>query len=186
MEIQPDDSYWLVGRAVMLGSTGKLDLALKDLRKADQMSPNDPLVLGNLAIAMETLDPEQGLEFADRAIKLDPDAPAIGRRCWLRAILNRELESALADRDRALRLKPEPGNTLNSRGLVHFRMRQFEKSVADYNRSGALLPRMSSTYYVRGLAKRQLGDAAGADADISKGKRLEPGIVQRFSGYGVE
>jgi Flp pilus assembly protein TadD len=183
--IEPDDTYWLVSRAVMLGSNGKLDLALQDLRKADQMSPNDPLVLGNLAIAMETVDPEQALEFADRAIRLDPDARALGQRCWMRAILNRDLESALADCDRALALEHEPGNTLNSRGLVHFRLGQFERSIADYNRSEALFPRMASTYYVRGLAKRQLGEAAGAEADIARGIEFEPGIAQRFSGYGV-
>lgn len=186
VEIEPDDAYWLVSRAVMFGTNGKLDLALQDLRTADQMSPNNPLVLGNLALAMETIDPEQALLFADRAIKLDPDARALGQRCWLRAILNRDLEPALADCDRALALKHEPGNTLNSRGLVHFRLGRFERSVADYNGSEAQSPQMASTYYVRGLARRQLGEVAKAEADIARGIELEPGIVLRYSGYGVE
>lgn len=186
VEIEPDDVFWLVARAVINGSSGKLDRALEDLQKADQMKPNDPLVLGNLAIAMETVDPEQALAFADRAIVLDPDARALGQRCWMRAILQRDLELAIADCDRALALEYEPGNTLNSRGLVYFRLGQSEKSISDYNRSEALLPGMASTHYVRGLAKRQLGDLAGSEADIAKGIELEPGIVQRFSGYGVE
>jgi tetratricopeptide (TPR) repeat protein len=186
VEIEPDDVFWLVARAGYHGSNGRLERALEDLRQADQMKPNHPLVLGNLAIAMETIDPEQALVFADRAIKLDPDARALGQRCWMRAIMKRDLESAVADCDRALALEYEPGNTLNSRGLVYFRLGQFEKSIADYNRSETLLPGMASTYYVRGLAKRRLGDAAGAEADIARGIEVEPGIVQRFSGYGVE
>jgi hypothetical protein len=36
-------------------------------------------------------------------------------------------------------------------------------------------------YYLRGLAKASKGDTAGGDADIAKGKQLDPNLDKLFT-----
>ncbi|MDC8014942.1 hypothetical protein [Tahibacter soli] len=91
-------------------------------------------------------------------------------------MLDRDLDEAVADCDRALQLDPKDLNHYNSRGFARFRQRQYEQAVADYDRSLGGAP-VASSFYVRGLAKRALGRVEESDADIARGKQLEPGVV---------
>lgn len=51
------------------------------------------------------------------AIRLDPaDAHALNGRCWMRAIVGRELREALEDCNESLRLRADDAATLDSRG----------------------------------------------------------------------
>ena len=45
-------------------------------------------------------------------------------------------------------------------------------------------PTGASSYYMRGRAKALTGDPT-AQADIDAGQGLEPGVAERYAGYGI-
>jgi tetratricopeptide (TPR) repeat protein len=185
--LRPEDSRAFVCRGIMHGELNKLDLAVADFNHALRLNPNDVDALKNQAHAYELKN-----DFASASanyailIRLQPTnfEPWNGQ-CWARAVIGKQLDAALSDCNEALRLNPKDANSYNTRGLVHFRKKQYTEAIRDYNAAIAInATDFGSSYYTRGLAKLAMGDASGS-ADVAKGKSIEPGIAQRFAGYGV-
>jgi len=185
-ELTPNVASVFGRRGVLHGMRGEFDAAARDLEAAIKLTPDIPELHADLGTAYERGGkPERALPAYNRAIELDPTfAGAVGARCWVLAVLDRDLEQAIADCDRALQLDPKDNNHYNSRGFVRFRQKQYEQAIVDYDRSLAGAP-VASSFYMRGLAKRALGRNDEGDADIARGKQLEPGIVERYAKFGV-
>ena len=111
---------------------------------------------------------------------------ALNGRCWTRALLNRDLDKALADCNGAIRANPKSFGFFDSRGLVFLRMGQFAKSIADYDTSVALRPRGAWSLYGRGLAKMKSGDADGGKADVAAALAVNPNMATQAAKYGVK
>lgn len=172
---------------MMHGTAGDIDAARRDFELALERNPDNVIALTNLGTVHERSNrPERALAYYDRTIALKPDwQHALGGRCWVLAVLDRELEKAIADCDRALALNSADYNVRNSRGFANFRLARFSAAVADYDRAIAGDPSVASSFYMRGLAKRALGRKADGDADIARGIQLEPGVAERYAGFGV-
>ena len=96
-----------------------------------------------------------------------------------------QLDQALTDCNESLRLRSDP-YTLDSRGLVHLKLGHYDAAIADYDAVLKSIPDFPDSLYGRGMAKRKKGDAAGADADLSRAKALRAEIVDEFSRYGIK
>jgi len=86
-----------------------------------------------------------------------------------------ELARAREDFDAAVALAPDMSAAYNNRGNVLRRMGKFDAAIADYDTSIALgnpLPHLP--YYGRGIAREELGNIAGARADLQKAASLAP------------
>lgn len=185
-ELNPDSGSVLAGRGVVHGLRGEYDEAQRDLAAAIKHDPNDAKLHADLGTSYDRAGkPELALPAYNRAVELDPTfAGAVGARCWVRAVLHRELDLAITDCDRALQLDPRDNNVYNSRGFVRFRQKQYEQAIVDYDRSLAGAP-IASSFYMRGIAKRALGRNDEGDADIARGKQLEPGVAERYAKFGI-
>jgi tetratricopeptide (TPR) repeat protein len=188
VELDPDHRDELTVSGTMHAATADMDAAQRDFELAVEHNPANFIALTNLGSVHEQSNrPERALPYYDRAIALNPEWPvAIGGRCWVLAVLDRELEKALADCDRALTFHKTNYNAYNSRGFVNFRLGRFTAAVADYDLAIVGDPNTASSFYMRGLAKRALGRTAEGDADITRGIQLEPGVAQRYAGFGVK
>ena len=165
---------------------GKIDLAIADYGHALLLNPQDYAGFYNRARALALKnDLASAIPDYDSAIRIDPRKfMAWNGRCWARIVIGKDREGALSDCNEAIRLAPDDANNYNSRGFVHFRMKQYTAAISDYDAAIARDPNVASSYYIRGLSKLALGAASG-NADIAKGKSIEPEIAKRFSGYGV-
>lgn len=139
------------------------------------------------AVSYENInDYASALADYERMARLWPDDwTGWSQVCWGHAYANSRLEDGLRACDTALRLNPGDPNTLDGRGFVNFRLGRFLDAVADYDRALAQTPRLPASLFLRGLAKARLGDATAAASDVSAAERLEPGIKERFAGYGI-
>ena len=108
------------------------------------------------------------------------NAEALHERCWARAVLNKELEEALADCNEALRLKPNDAEMLGGRGFLYLRLGFFKTSILDYSAAIEGMPNEARFHYGRGMAKQGLGDEDGADADFLTARALDPKIDAVF------
>lgn len=185
IELAPDDVNLHLSRGASYGMAGELDAAIRDFEKVLALDPNSGLGYMNRATALEKKgDYVASQRDYDKAVQLIPDNwIAWDGRCWLRAIVGNDLDGALADCQHALQMRPDAANTMNTRGFVLFRQGRFADAVASYDASIRLDPNVASSYYVRGLARRALGE--DAESDLAKAIEIEPGVRQRYAGYGI-
>jgi len=111
---------------------------------------------------------------------------AFNGRCWARALLDRELDKALADCNAAIKLQPNQPAYLDSRALVHFRRGELPAALADYDAAIALSPRNAWSLYVRGLVEAKMGQADKAKADRDAAIAIAPRIGERVRKFGIE
>lgn len=174
-------------RGIVHGLKGDLDAAIADFTISID---GDPTLVDSFTNRGKALQ-DKG-EFAraiadfNRALQMQPrNAFALNGRCWARGVLNVDLDAALVDCKAGVEAGgPDVANTLNSRGLVHFRRGEYREAIASYDASLQSNPGIASSYYMRGLSKRALG-GQDAQADIDKAVSLEPGVRERYAGYGV-
>lgn len=132
---------------------------------------------------------EYELAIADynEAIRVDPsNGTSFNGRCWVRAILGRDLLLALSDCSESLRLRPDSAETLDSRALVELKLGQLEKALADYHAALKIDPKLPSSLYGRGVVKQRTGDVAGARDDMAKAKELDSEIAIDWAEYGLK
>jgi len=191
LKLRPGDSAALLARAELRFMGHDAAGAARDLDEvARTVSPesNLRLSLGGLYERADRMD-EAAAQYTIW-IAAHPDdnrrPAALNGRCWARALLNRELDKALADCNGALRANSKNFAFLNSRGLVFLRMGAFAKSIADYDASIVLRPRNAWSFYGRGLAKLQSGDAEGGAADVAAAAAINHNIVLLAARYGVK
>jgi tetratricopeptide (TPR) repeat protein len=173
-------------RGIVHGTMGNMEAAIPDFTRAIELNPQDAVSFQNRGKAYsDTGKQPRAIQDFTRAIELGNDEAATRNgRCWARAILGQELDLAREDCEAAVRMEPEDGNNHNSLAFVRFRSGDYAGAIADYTTSLSLNPDGASSYYMRGRAKALTGDA-NAQADIDKGLGLEPGVAERYAGYGI-
>jgi tetratricopeptide (TPR) repeat protein len=112
------------------------------------------------------------------------DPTLLGERCWVRAVINSELEEATKDCDRAILAKPEDNELLRNKGFVLLRQEKYQDALASFDASLQRKDDDSYALYLRGLTKQKLGDA-NADADVQSATKINSAIAAIFKNYGV-
>lgn len=173
-------------RGIVHGMMGDLDAAIPDFTRAIELDPQDAVTFQNRGKAYsDTGKQARAVQDFTRAIELGNDQAANRNgRCWARATLGQELDLAREDCEAAVRMEPEDGNNHNSLAFVRFRSGDYAGAITGYTTSLSLDPKAASSYYMRGQAKAMTGDAT-AQADIDEGLALEPGVADRYAGYGI-
>jgi tetratricopeptide (TPR) repeat protein len=193
VELDPESVQARIHRGYVLANRGDLNAAMQDFLRAVELDPNDIYALVNVANTYERQgDMERSLDYYERAVAAAPDfSGAVGGRCWILAVLNRDLDQAVSDCSKALALPPQndavfTANQLNSRGFAYFRQKKYTEAITDYDRSLELAPQSASSYYVRGVARIALGDQSAGDSDILRARQIDPNVAARYAGFGVE
>ena len=111
---------------------------------------------------------------------------ALSLRCRARALLNTDLDKALADCEAARRMQPNNARVLDNLGLTQLRLTHYAKAIEDYTAALALRPKAAWTLQGRGLAKLAAGDASGGQADLAAAAAIEPKMAAVAARYGLK
>jgi len=189
--LMPADTDVRLMRAGLRLHDGDAKGAAEDLKVADAglaAGSDRRLVLGNLFDGVD--DQPAAIANFDAWLKLhgqDPErATAYNGRCFSRALLNRELDRAMADCTTALRLRPGDPAILDSRGLVELRLGKLAAAKADYDAALKANPREAWTLYMRANLHKRMGDAAKAEEDRKAALAIDPDVAKRARTYGLE
>jgi tetratricopeptide (TPR) repeat protein len=136
---------------------------------------------GNYSAAVRQFDVWISARSKDNLV-----AWALNGRCWARATGNLDLEDALNDCNHALQLQIENASFANSRALVRLRRGELDRAIADYGYALERDPKNPTSLYGRGLAKLGKGLAAAGKTDLDAATAIDPKIVQRFAGWGLQ
>lgn len=121
-----------------------------------------------------------------RALEINPKMYVTQmRRCWVRAVANRELDLALADCDAALKANAKDKEGYESRAFVYFRKGEAAKALKDCETAIAMDGKLPKALFLRGLLKQRSGDKTGGAADVAAAKLADPEVANKFASYGV-
>ena len=190
LKLKPDEIFALVERAALHTGAGDKVQARADLDTAAPLASADPAM--SLTVADAYL--ANGF-FEDAVVRLDQwivanpksnqAANALTVRCFARAVLNTNLDKALADCDASLRLKSADATSLDSRARVHLDRGDLDAAIADYNASLRARSQSAITLYGRGVAKLRKGLKEAGDADIQTAIKIRPQVAAEAKLIGL-
>ncbi len=190
LRLKPDYVPALLARAHFRADSDPA-AATADLQAADRTLPKeDPghLEIGNAYEEADLLPAAliQYSKWIDSHERTDVRMPeALNSRCWTRALLNQELEAALADCNAAVKLQPKSAAYLDSRALVFLRQGKYDTAIADYDAALAISPKTSSARYCRGIARSRQGHATEGQADIAEATAQSPKVAEFYTHHGI-
>lgn len=162
--------------------------ALDDLNKAIAIAPDSDGYFVRSVIYREGLyDFQRALADLDKAVGLAPrDWQSLVNRCWVRAILNRDLDKAESDCRLSLEIFPNWMRTYDSLGLVYFRRGDLDQALANYDTAVKGDPDLMSPLYARGITKLRLGRTSEGQADIAAALARDPKVAAEYERFGVK
>lgn len=130
---------------------------------------------------------EAAIAAADEAVAEKPrDAAMLSQRCWLRGVLDVNLDAALADCDRSIAVGENSGRALFNRALVHLRASRFDAARTDLDEALSPRPDWQGALYLRGVVRRRKGDTKGGDADLAAARAIAPRIADDYDRWGIK
>jgi predicted aspartyl protease/regulator of sirC expression with transglutaminase-like and TPR domain len=191
LRLEPLDHEARLQRVHLREAAREREAVFEDLRELDRsLAPQDHM-RRDVARAYERLDSyELALPQWNVWIAAHPNEAslhvALNARCWARAMLNTELDPALADCDAAIKRVPDNASYLDSRAWVHLRQGRWREALADYERALSIRPQAVWSLYGRGIARIQSGNREAGLADIAAARQLRPSMDEETKRYGIE
>jgi tetratricopeptide (TPR) repeat protein len=191
ISLSPDYADARLQRAEFRLRNGNEAGAREDVKAADSVlapSSDKRLVVASLYDRLGA--PDAALPNFDSWLKSHPEdssrGVALNGRCWVRGLLNRDLDKAMDDCNAALRALPRDASILDSRALIRVRRGEWKQALADYNAALAINPRSAWSLYMRGLIEAKSGQDVQAKADRAAAIAIDPKVVDRAKKYGLE
>ncbi|MBO9545889.1 MAG: tetratricopeptide repeat protein [Caulobacter sp.] len=171
--LAPDDAKLLVGRASALRKDDKGAAAMADLNAAVKLQPRSAFVLNNRGLALaETSHLDEALADYGAAIAADPDyEPAYYNRAGVFMDQDR-YDRAIRDLNVSLRLSPGDAMTLSRKGRCYWYLKDYRRALEELDAALAANPGDAETLRWRAKVKTELGDIAGAQADVAAADKL--------------
>jgi tetratricopeptide (TPR) repeat protein len=187
IEMMPTYAEAFFNRGSAAAAMGELDGAIADFSRAIALKPTFVDAYYSRAGAYDDKgDFRKAIPDYDEALRLKPDhVAALINRCWTRAVIGEELETALADCNAALRFNAGNAVTLDTRALVALRMGRYREAITDYDFALQRSPKLASALFGRGIAQIRTGNVESGRADIAAAERERPGMAARFARFGI-
>lgn len=131
-------------------------------------------------------DRDQAISVIDQAVAAKPGDPdLLNARCWLKAQLNVQLDTALKDCTRSIELSDSTAAALDSRALVYFRLGRPDDALADLTAALDQNSSMAGSLYLRGIVKTRQGKASEGKRDIDAATFIAPRIATNYTPFGI-
>ena len=181
VELDPTQADALWQRASLRFTSRNASGATVDLDALDKMiAPQAQMRLQMSRLYLQLELPEQALAQLNRWLPAHPHEigrdSALKDRCWIRLLLNIELDQALDDCDEAVESHPKNPVYLDCRGWAYLRLGKYGKALTDFDRSIEYQPKSAWSLYGRGMTKTRLGDTAQGEVDFEAARELLPDI----------
>ena len=167
-------------RALAHAHLGQAEAALGEMKRAEELAPDEPRVLTGLGEVLLVLGRVgEALVALDEGIERGPNAAAYSNRatCLLRLYGEERLDDALRDVERALQLDPRLTHGYRTRATIRRIRGEFEAALGDLDRALALRPNVPSLLVDRGSVRAELERYDAALADVERALELDPTLA---------
>lgn len=129
---------------------------------------------------------DEALQQLDAAIAAQPGSPSLlNERCWIKAQLAAQLDTALKDCTRSIELSDSTAAALDSRALVYFRLQRYDDALADLDAALNARPNQASSLYLRGIVLNRQGKLAEGKRDVAAAIFMSPLVAEEYGPYGI-
>jgi tetratricopeptide (TPR) repeat protein len=187
--LDPGAQRTLMSLAEMEGLTGQRAAAVARLQeRIDAGGENVPDLLSAKAdIEMTAGDAEAALASIAAAIAAKPgDSSLLNARCWIKATLSVQLDTALKDCTKAIELGDSATAALDSRSMVYFKLGRLDDALIDIDAALDQAPELAASRFMRGIIAQRQGRAAEAADDLAAARFASPRIDEQYARYGVK
>lgn len=147
--------------------------ALNDLNKANELKPNDVVILFSRAsVRQRMVDFIRSVEAEEEPEQMDELATKDNSR-----IIDYDL--IVADYNKLIALQPDFAFAWYNKGNVMNILKNYKAAINDYSKAIAIEPRLAEAYYNRGLTYIFLGETERGLTDLSKAGEL--GIYKAYN-----
>ncbi|GGB36716.1 hypothetical protein GCM10011380_27630 [Sphingomonas metalli] len=127
------------------------------------------------------------LAVLDELVVANPtDAQLLNARCWMKATLSVQLDTALKDCNRSIELTDTGVQALDSRAMVHYRLGQMDAALADLGAALETAPDLPASLYLRGIVLQKQGKSAEATAALATARTIAPLIDAQYARWGIK
>ncbi len=165
---------------IKLGETyrlkGDLNGAIDAFRKANQLSPNDPLPLTRMAMLLDGLGRRgEAKPLYEQVLRLKPDdAIALNNLAYIKAEEGTDLDTALSLAQRAKQAMPTDPNIADTLGWVYIKKNLSDDAVRVYRDLVTKVPKSSILRYHLAMALFQKGDRPNAKKECEMALQNNP------------
>lgn len=168
-----DDALMYLERGMNYSLVKNFADALNDLNRANELKPNDVVILFSRAsVRQRMVDFIRSIEAEEEPEKIEELAKKDNSR-----IIDYDL--IVADYNKAISLYPRFAFAWYNKGNVMNVLKNYKAAVNDYTRAIAIEPRLAEAYYNRGLTYIFLGENELGLKDLSKAGEL--GIYKAYN-----
>lgn len=129
---------------------------------------------------------DEALQLLDSAVTAQPGSTSLlNQRCWIKAQLNAQLDTALKDCTKAIELSDSGAAVLDSRALVYYRLGRFDDALADLKAALDAQPDLAASIYLRGIILSRLGKSAESKRDLAAATFMSPLVADEYQHYGI-
>lgn len=189
LRLKPDYADALLERAWLRISRNEPEPAAADLGAVDRLIAPQAAVRLRLADLYSEIDDHEGAvrQLDDWIAVHEADVAyprALDQRCWQRAVIGRDLDSALRDCNTAIRLAPRTASFLASRAAVFLRKGDTARAIADCVGALKLEPKNAWALYIRGIAELHAGESDPGKRDLDAVDAVAPKVTARAKQLG--
>jgi tetratricopeptide (TPR) repeat protein len=183
-----NDTHGYMARAHLYARAGRLSEAIKDYSTVISIAPNNAIAYYFRAQAYSaSKQADKALADLDTVIAMQPDNSAwLNDRCWMKATIGKNPQSALPDCNAALAKNPKDAAAMDSRGFVYLLLNQLDQSLSDYNVALRLRPTSAESLFGRAIVELRRGRHDAAMKDLAAARKLNPKIDETFASYGIK
>jgi len=161
-------------QGIDLLADNRADAAIAAFTKAIQLRPDWPASYFDRGRAYQKEgDLPAAVRDYSEFLKMRPqnaNAHTNRAQCYVRL---KDDDHALEDFNAAIALKADAPVAFYGRGLLHMRRHGYRAALDDFDAAIRLNPKYAVAYNARANARRQIGDEAGAEADLRKARELQ-------------
>jgi serine/threonine protein kinase/tetratricopeptide (TPR) repeat protein len=174
--------------ALSYSNAENLELAIRVLRRAQQLYPNDFLINARLGLCLSKTTPpqsEDAVRFSSIAVALQPDNPGARLNLGLALARNGKLDEAIAAYRKAIELKPDYAMAYYGLGHTFGKQGRLEEAIAAYHKAIELRSDYPEAHTNLGLILDQQGRSEEAVAALRKAIALKSDLAEAHHGLGV-
>jgi tetratricopeptide (TPR) repeat protein len=167
------DEYF--NRSADLVDQENFEGAISYYDKALEISPNDPDILFDKGLALDTLGKtEEAISYYDKVLTLVPnDTDTLYNKALALDTLGKT-EEAISYYDKVLTLVPNDTDTLYNKALALYTLGKTEEAISYYDKVLTLVPNDTDTLYNKALALDTLGKTEEAQLYYNRVLSINP------------
>jgi tetratricopeptide (TPR) repeat protein len=188
-----DNPFLITERSRLLDELGRPAEAKAGFARALQLTEEalqkypgtDELAAARIKLLFVTGKAEGAMKEVASGLARQPDnAQLLSQRCWLRTLLNRDLEKAIADCSLALEYNVGYAEAAHNRGFARLRLGRLDEAISDFNDLISWEPLRASAHLGRGLVKLRKGDQSGGEADLATARSIRLDVEAEYKQLG--